>query len=88
MPNLGILQRRCTNYASFTSIHIADGSSNRNYLMQAYTEVSTLQIIITDMITVVIGLSTGRLQDRGAAITNRVEAPKGKYNYPESSNVA
>jgi len=88
MPKLAILQRRFTNYARFTSIHIADGSSNRNYLPQDSTELSTLQIMITDMITGVIGLSTGRVQDSGAAITDRVAAPNGKYNNPESSKVA
>ena len=38
MRKLAILQRRFTNYARFTSIHIADGSSNRNYLWQYSTE--------------------------------------------------
>jgi hypothetical protein len=34
------------------------------------------------MITGVIGLSTGRVQDSGAAIADRVAAPIGKYNHP------
>jgi hypothetical protein len=39
------------------------------------------------MITGVIGLSNGRVQNSGAAITDRVAAPNGKYNNPESSKV-
>jgi hypothetical protein len=81
MPTLAILQRRLTNCARLTSIHIADGSTNRNSLRQDSPESSTLQKLNTG----VIGLSTGRVQDSGAAITDRVAAATGKYNNPESS---
>ena len=40
------------------------------------------------MITAIIGLSTGRVQDSGAAIADRVATPKGKYNNPKGSKVA
>jgi len=43
--------------------------------------------MITDIITCVIGLSTGRVQDSGAAITDHVAPPNGKYNNPETSKV-
>jgi hypothetical protein len=44
--------------------------------------------MITDIITGIIGLSTGRVQDSGAAIAGRVAALKGKYNNPKCSKVA
>jgi len=34
------------------------------------------------------GISWGRVRDSGAAIADRVAAPKGKYNNPKSSTVA
>ena len=40
------------------------------------------------MITGVIGLSTSRVQDSGAAITDCMASPNRKYNNPSSSNVA
>ena len=40
------------------------------------------------MITDFFRLLMGRVQDSGAAITDRVAAPNGKYNNPESSKVA
>jgi hypothetical protein len=43
--------------------------------------------MITNMITGIIGLSTGRVQESGAAIADRVASPKGKYNNPECSKV-
>jgi len=44
--------------------------------------------MITNMITCVSGLSTGRVQDGGAAITDRVVPLNGKYINLETSNVA
>ena len=41
------------------SIHIADGHPNRNYLPPDSMELSMSQIMITDMITGIIGLTTG-----------------------------
>jgi hypothetical protein len=38
--------------------------------------------MIADMITGIIGLSTGRVQDSGAAIADRLAALNGKYNNP------
>jgi hypothetical protein len=38
--------------------------------------------MITDIITGIIGLSTGRVQDSGAAIADRLAALNGKYNNP------
>ena len=45
MPNLAILQRRFTNYAQFTSIHIADGSCNCDFLLHDSMESSTLRMV-------------------------------------------
>ena len=47
-----------------------------------------LRIMISDMITDIFRLSTGNVQDNGAAIADRVAAPNGKYNNPEGSKVA
>jgi hypothetical protein len=40
------------------------------------------------MITDSFSLLMGRVQDTGAAITDRVAALNGKYNHPNSSEVA
>jgi hypothetical protein len=47
-----------------------------------YSQRVTESTLITDMITSIIGLSTGRVQDSGVAIRDCVAAPSGKYNYP------
>jgi len=44
--------------------------------------------MITDIITGIIGLSMGRVQDSGAAIADSLAAQNGKYNNPEGSKVA
>jgi len=38
--------------------------------------------MITDMIAVIIGLSTDGAQASGAAIADRVAVPNGNYDYP------
>jgi len=50
-------------YAQFTSFHIADDSCNRDYLLHNSVELSTLRIMITDMITGIIGVLMDRVQD-------------------------
>jgi hypothetical protein len=69
-----------------------DISSLLQRLRKSYKAIYGKQInestTITDMITSVIGLSTGRVQDSGAAIADRVAAPIGKYNNLEHSKVA
>jgi len=88
MPKLAILQKRFTNYARFTSIHIADGSSNRNYLPQDSTELSTLQIMITDMITgvMVYRLAEFKIVEQRSQIVWQLR--KGRIITPEGSKVA
>jgi len=43
--------------------------------------------VITDTITCIIGVSTGRVPDSAAAIADRVAAPNGRYDNPEGSEV-
>jgi len=46
-----------------------------------YSQRVTESTMITAVITGIIGLSTGRVQDSGAAIADRVAAPNGmNYN--------
>jgi len=47
-----------------------------------YSRRVTESTMITDMITGIIGLATGRVQDSGAAIADCVAAPSGKYKDP------
>jgi len=75
-------------YARFTSSGATDGSSNRNYLPQDSTELSMLQIMITDMITGVIGLSTGKFKivEQRSQIVWQLR--KGSIMTPKGSKVA
>jgi len=45
-----------------------------------YSQRVTESTMNTDMITGIIGPSTGRFQESGVAIADRVAAPSGKYN--------
>jgi len=51
-------------------------------------ESTMITDIITDMITGIICLFTGRVQDSGATIADRVAALIGKFNHPKCSKVS
>jgi hypothetical protein len=85
-----IPQKKCTEnhggftrYAPFTSSDATHGSSNRNYLLHDSMESSTWRIMISDMITGIIGRSMGNVQDAGVA--DRAAVLNGKYNCPDNS---